>query len=112
MKTILVPTDFSGHALYALKVAVSIAKKINAEIQLVHNYSMPAVEFDNAYFYDDMIKEIKGAKKKQLNNLVCQDFLKEIKIYNHENNTGTHRFFRPCLICSESSCKHCKKNKC
>ncbi len=80
MKTILVPTDFSDHALYALKVAASIAKKSNAEIKLVHNYSMPAVEFNNAYFYDDMIKQIKAAKKKQLNNLVCQDFLKDIDV--------------------------------
>ena len=80
MKTILVPTDFSDHALYALKVAASIARKINAEIKLVHNYYIRAVEFNNAYFYDDMIKELKVMKKKQLNNLVCQDFLKSIDV--------------------------------
>lgn len=41
MKTILVPTDFSEYALFALKVAASIARKIKAEIILVHNNAMP-----------------------------------------------------------------------
>ena len=35
MKIILVPTDFSDQALYALKVAVSIAKKIDGKILLI-----------------------------------------------------------------------------
>ncbi len=51
MKTILVPTDFSDHALYALKVAASIAKKISAEIKLVHVNSLPLTEFaENKYY--------------------------------------------------------------
>ena len=53
MKAILVPTDFSDHALFALKVAASIARKLNAKINLVHNYSMPSEGFDNAYFYEE-----------------------------------------------------------
>lgn len=40
MKTILVPTDFSEHALYALKVVASIAKKTNAQIKLAHVYNL------------------------------------------------------------------------
>ena len=40
MRTILVPTDFSKHALYALKVAASMAKKINAEINIVHSCNL------------------------------------------------------------------------
>ncbi|HBK82752.1 MAG TPA: universal stress protein UspA, partial [Flavobacterium sp.] len=35
MKKILVPTDFSKHADYALKVAAQIAKKNNSEIVLI-----------------------------------------------------------------------------
>ncbi|MBC8486667.1 MAG: universal stress protein [Bacteroidetes bacterium] len=80
MKTILVPTDFSDHALFALKVAASIAKKINAKINLVHNNTMPSEGYSNTYYYEDMNKEIKVMKKKQLDNLVCQDFLKNIDV--------------------------------
>ncbi len=83
MKTILVPTDFSEHALYALKVAAIIARKTNAKINLVHNYPMPEEEFNNAYFYEDMIKEIKAAKNNQLKDLVLQDFLKDIRVKKH-----------------------------
>ena len=36
MKTILVPTDFSDYSNNALDFAYNIAKKIDAEIQLVH----------------------------------------------------------------------------
>jgi len=35
MKTILVPTDFSEHTLYALKVATSIAKEVKDIDELV-----------------------------------------------------------------------------
>ena len=36
MKKILVPTDFSEHAHYALKVAAQIARKNDGEIILLH----------------------------------------------------------------------------
>lgn len=41
MKKILVPTDFSDHAHYALKVASEIAKKNNGEIILLHMLELP-----------------------------------------------------------------------
>jgi nucleotide-binding universal stress UspA family protein len=41
MKRILVPTDFSKHAEYALKVAAQIAKKSGGEIFLVHMLELP-----------------------------------------------------------------------
>ena len=41
MKRILVPTDFSKHAEYALRVAAQIAKKNNSEICLLHMLEMP-----------------------------------------------------------------------
>jgi nucleotide-binding universal stress UspA family protein len=41
MKKILVPTDFSEHAYYALKVAAGIAKKNNGEIILLHMLELP-----------------------------------------------------------------------
>jgi len=80
MKTILVPTDFSDHALYALKAAACIARKIKAEIILVHNCSTPSEGFENAYYYDDMQKEIKAFINKQFKNLLNQNFLKDINI--------------------------------
>ena len=42
MKRILVPTDFSDHAEYALKVAAQIARKNNGEIYLLHMLEMPS----------------------------------------------------------------------
>lgn len=41
MKKILVPTDFSEHARYALKVAAQIAKKNGGEIFLLHMLDLP-----------------------------------------------------------------------
>jgi nucleotide-binding universal stress UspA family protein len=41
MKKILVPTDFSEHAKYALKVAAQIAKKNDGEIFLLHMLELP-----------------------------------------------------------------------
>ena len=41
MKKILVPTDFSEHAEFALKVAAQLANKINAEIYLLHMLEFP-----------------------------------------------------------------------
>ncbi|RYD70881.1 MAG: universal stress protein [Sphingobacteriales bacterium] len=41
MKKILVPTDFSAHAEYALKVAAQIARKNNGEIFLLHLLDLP-----------------------------------------------------------------------
>lgn len=43
MKRILVPTDFSDHAEYALKVAAQIARKNNGEIYLLHMLELPHV---------------------------------------------------------------------
>jgi len=46
MKKILVPTDFSEHAEYALKVAAQIAKKNNGEIVLLHMLELPSQNVD------------------------------------------------------------------
>ena len=41
MQRILVPTDFSDQAEYALKVAAQLAKKNEGEIYLMHMLEMP-----------------------------------------------------------------------
>ncbi len=46
MKKILVPTDFSVHSEYALKVAAQIARKNNGEIFLLHMLELPALASD------------------------------------------------------------------
>jgi nucleotide-binding universal stress UspA family protein len=48
MKKILVPTDFSEHAEYALRAAAQIAKKVNAEIFLLHMLELPSQMSDMA----------------------------------------------------------------
>ena len=74
MKTILVPTDFSDHALFALKIAASIARKINAKINLVHVYNLSSGGFDHYHYYDKVCKEIKAKANEQLNELVSLEF--------------------------------------
>jgi nucleotide-binding universal stress UspA family protein len=54
MKKILVPTDFSDHAEYALKVAAQIARKNNGEIYLLHMLELPS------HISDDGIGESKA----------------------------------------------------
>lgn len=46
MRKILVPTDFSDHAEYALKVAAQIARENDGEIFLVHLLDLPGDETD------------------------------------------------------------------
>src|SRR5690554_4772465 len=46
MKKILVPTDFSEHAEYALRTAAQIAKKNNGEIYLLHMLELPSQAVD------------------------------------------------------------------
>ncbi|WP_031427225.1 universal stress protein [Flavimarina sp. Hel_I_48] len=41
MNKILVPTDFSEQAMYALEIAVQLAKRYNAKIYLLHLLEMP-----------------------------------------------------------------------
>ena len=41
MKNILVPTDFSEHSIYAVDVAVDLAKKNGATIFLLHCVELP-----------------------------------------------------------------------
>jgi len=81
MKTILVPTDFSDHALYALKVAASIAKKINAEIKLIHVYNIPSYGFaEDIYSEKAYSNQIKAQAEKKLNELIEMEILKGIEV--------------------------------
>ena len=83
MKTILVPTDFSDHALYALKVAASIAKKINARIKLVYVNNLPTDEFAENQYYTKFHEQTIALAEEKLNKLVDMNILKDIKVSQH-----------------------------
>lgn len=82
MKRILVPTDFSNHAEYALKVAAQIAKKNNGEIILVHMLELPHQEND-AISHGMDIPEVmffKNAVLRKMDELMDSDYLDGIKV--------------------------------
>ncbi|WP_447635186.1 universal stress protein [Flavobacterium microcysteis] len=68
MKKILVPTDFSDHAEYALKVAAQIAKKNHGEIVLLHMLELPGQGSDAIGSGSD-IPEIMFFKNKAIEKL-------------------------------------------
>ena len=82
MKKILVPTDFSKHAEYALKVASQIAKKNGGEIFLLHILELPHQAAD-AIGHGTDIPEImifKNAAINRLEDLMDDECLEGIKV--------------------------------
>jgi nucleotide-binding universal stress UspA family protein len=83
MKKILVPTDFSEHAEYALKVAAQIAKKNNAEIILWHMLELPHQSGDAGTGAGHELPEImlfKNRAIQRLDDLMDEDFLDGIEV--------------------------------
>ncbi len=68
MKRILVPTDFSEHAEFALRVAAQIARKNDSEIILLHMLELPHQAGD-ALGSGHQIPEIMFYKDKAISNL-------------------------------------------
>ena len=82
MKRILVPTDFSKHAEYALKVAAQIAKKNDGEIFLIHMLELPTSGND-AISTAHEIPELmlfKNAAVNKLDSEMNSSFLEGIKV--------------------------------
>jgi nucleotide-binding universal stress UspA family protein len=82
MKRILVPTDFSKHAEYALRVAAQIAKKNNSEIILLHMLELPH-EGGDAVSSGIAIPQIMTYKNnaiQKLEALMDSDFLEGIEV--------------------------------
>ena len=82
MKKILIPTDFSDHAEYALKVAAQIARKNNGEIILLHMLELPPQAGD-AIGSGHNIPELmffKNAAIKKLEDLMDEDYLEGINV--------------------------------
>ncbi|MCJ1807136.1 MULTISPECIES: universal stress protein [Flavobacterium] len=82
MKRILVPTDFSQHAEYALKVAAQFAKKHNAEIYLLHLLELPGQGNDTVTHGHDIPEIIffKNAITNRMDDLLEEEYLDGIEI--------------------------------
>lgn len=82
MKKILVPTDFSKHAEYALKVAAKIAKDNDSEIVLVHMLELPTTGNDAISTSHDIpeLMLFKNAAINRLNNLMDAPYLNGINV--------------------------------
>lgn len=83
MKTILVPTDFSDYAFYALKTAACIAKKLNACVKLVHVSQLSSSAFAQGYFYKEYFDQYNQQIEKDFEKLLNQDFLKGLRTEKH-----------------------------
>ena len=82
MKRILVPTDFSQHAEYALKVAAQIAKKNNGEIFILHMLELPH-EANDPFHHGRDIPEIMYFKKRaeeRLDELTNAPYLEGVEM--------------------------------
>lgn len=84
MKKILVPTDFSDQAEYALKVAAQLARKFDSEIYLLHMLELPLqlidpVQGSNTHNLPESIFFMKLAHQR-FAKLMAKPFLKDIKI--------------------------------
>jgi nucleotide-binding universal stress UspA family protein len=82
MKKILVPTDFSDHAYYALKVASQIAKKNGGEIILLHMLELPHQAGDAIGSGHDLpeIMLFKNSAINKLEDLMDDDCLDGLKV--------------------------------
>jgi nucleotide-binding universal stress UspA family protein len=82
MKKILIPTDFSQNAEYALKVAAQIAKKNNGEIILLHMLELPRQGSDALGSGKDIpeIMFFKNAAINRLEELMEEDYLDGLKV--------------------------------
>jgi len=83
MKKILVPTDFSQHADYALRTAVQIAKKNNGEIILLHMLELPSQVIDQVSGNSGSIPEVMffiQKTRERFEQVKNQDFLQGIPV--------------------------------
>lgn len=81
MKKIIVPVDFSKYSENALKSAVHIAKKQNAEIITVHmlELSNALISQSETYSQQEAVFYLKLAEKK-FNEFLDKDYLKDVKV--------------------------------
>lgn len=83
MKKILVPTDFSGQADYALHVAAQLAKRHRCEIYLLHMLELPVNEIDALSSHSDLPEAMFYMKlaRKRFDEVLEKPFLKNLKVH-------------------------------
>jgi nucleotide-binding universal stress UspA family protein len=83
MKKILVPTDFSVQAQYALIVAAQLAKKHHCEIYLLHMLELPFNEVDALSSHSELPEAMFFMKlaRKRFDEVAEKPFLKGIKVH-------------------------------
>lgn len=83
MKTILVPTDFSEHALQATKAAAQLARSTKASIVLLHNVytevNWSTLPPSKKLTYPEIIKKSDAAMQK-LDKIIQQNIFDRIKV--------------------------------
>lgn len=89
MKKILVPTDFSNHAYYALKVASEIAKKNDGEVIILHMLELPQQGGDALGTGHDvpeimLFKKVALSRLDDLMNDPCLDGVKVSRVIQFE----------------------------
>jgi nucleotide-binding universal stress UspA family protein len=82
MKKILVPTDFSANAEYALKVAAQVARKNNSEIILLHMLELPSQGGDAVVGSHDIpeLMLFKNAAIQRLDDLMDAPYLDGLEV--------------------------------
>ena len=82
MKRILVPTDFSDHAMYALKVAAQLAKAHDAEVLILNLLDLPT-HMNDAVNSGVNIPEVMlylNKTNERLDDLMEEEFLDNVKV--------------------------------
>lgn len=81
MKSIIVPTDFSEHSEYALKVAATLAKKHKAEIIVLHMLELNQAIISGAEgFYPEQTVFFIKLAEKRLTEFMAKPYLKGIDV--------------------------------
>jgi nucleotide-binding universal stress UspA family protein len=83
MNKILVPTDFSKEAEYALKVAAQLSKTYGSEIYLLHLLELPLQEVDALSTYSELPEAMffMEMANQKLEALMASDFLEGLKVH-------------------------------
>jgi len=83
MKKILVPTDFSKEAEYALKVAAQLANAYGSEIYLLHLLELPVQEVDALNSYSELPSAMffMELAQQKLDALMESDYLEGLKVH-------------------------------
>ena len=85
MKKILVPTDFSKPAEYALKVAAQLAKKNNSEIHMLHMVELPMHQIIATSNFSELPEAVFFMKiaHQKYEEALDKDYLNELDIFEN-----------------------------